>query len=72
MLSLLVADSNAHGGWRPKRNLLPPTNKYQEERTGHYRRISLEAWINLVDLYGLDGYAIAVVSGATPVSPLPC
>lgn len=27
-----------------------------------HRRISLEAWISLVDLYGIDGYAIAVVS----------
>jgi hypothetical protein len=25
------------------------------------RRISLHAWLELVDLYGVDGYAIAVV-----------
>eukprot|EP00981_Chlorochromonas_danica_P013237 scaffold5992_cov158-Ochromonas_danica.AAC.3 len=60
MLSLLRQDSSAPGGWRPKRNLLPPCTKFGEERPGHYRRVSLEAWINLIDLYGVDGYAIAV------------
>ncbi len=29
-----------------------------------HRRITLEAWINLVELYGVDGFAIAVVSVA--------
>jgi hypothetical protein len=28
--------------------------------SGHYRRISFEAWSALVDLYGVDGYALAV------------
>lgn len=61
MLSLLKKDSTVPGGWRAKKNLLPPSTKFGEERPGHYRRISLEAWIQLVDLYGLDGYALAVV-----------
>eukprot|EP01040_Poterioochromonas_malhamensis_P017104 gene17104-19582_t len=60
MLSLLKKDSTVPGGWRAKKNLLPPSTKFGEERPGHYRRISLEAWIQLVDLYGLDGYALAV------------
>eukprot|EP01031_Cornospumella_fuschlensis_P036122 gene36122-43805_t len=60
MLSLLKQDPTAPGGWRPKKNLLPPSTAAGEERPGHYRRISLEAWVNLVDLYGVDGYALAV------------
>lgn len=61
MLSLLKKDSSVPGGWRAKKNLLPPSSKFGEERPGHYRRISLEAWIHLIDFYGLDGYALAVV-----------
>ncbi|RYH01007.1 hypothetical protein EON65_48650 [archaeon] len=33
----------------------------------HPRRISLEAWVNLVDLYGVDGYALAVVCVCMPM-----
>lgn len=62
MLSLLKQDPTVIGGWRPKKNLLPPSTKEGEVRPGHYRRITIEAWIQLVDLYGLDGFAIAVVS----------
>jgi hypothetical protein len=61
MLSLLKQDKLVPGGWRAKKNLLPPSNKFGEERPGHYRRISLEAWVHLVDMYGVDGYALAVV-----------
>ncbi len=61
MLSLIKQDRNAPGGWRAKKSLLAPSNKFGEERPGHYRRISLEAWVHLVDLYGVDGYALAVV-----------
>lgn len=60
MLSLLRQDPTVPGGWRPKRNLLSPSTKPGEERPGHYRRITLETWTNLIDLYGVDGYAIAV------------
>jgi len=60
MLSLIKQDRNAPGGWRAKKSLLAPSNKFGEERPGHYRRISLEAWVHLVDLYGVDGYALAV------------
>eukprot|EP01034_Spumella_vulgaris_P025290 gene25290-31728_t len=62
MWSLLKQDPNAEGGtgWRAKNTLLPPSTKFGEERPGHYRRISLEAWINLVELYNVDGYALAV------------
>ena len=69
MLSLLKEDSSVQGGWRPKKTLKPPQSEMTnakgevtEEFPGHYRRISLEAWIKLVDLYGNTGYAIAVVS----------
>ncbi len=77
MWSLLQQDSSVQGGWRPKNTLLPPSTVFGEERPGHYRlisslhtvtvgdffhrRITLEAWINLVELYGVDGFAIAVV-----------
>ncbi len=61
MLSLIKQDRSAPGGWRAKKSLLAPSNKFGEERPGHYRRISLEAWVHLVDLYGVDGYALAVV-----------
>lgn len=62
MVSLLTQDPLVVGGWRPKNTLLPPSTKFGEERPGHYRRITLEAWINLVDLYGVTGHAVAVVS----------
>ena len=41
-----------------------------EDFPGHYRRISLEAWMQLVDLYGLTepGFALAVVRSS--LSPL--
>ena len=50
--------------WRVKRKLLPPsyaTNQYEDDFPGHYRRISIEAWLVLVELYGVSGPAIAVV-----------
>lgn len=60
MFSLLVQDATSPQGWRPKNTLLPPSTTFGEERPGHYRRISLEAWINLVNIYKVEGCAIAV------------
>lgn len=70
MFTLLKQDASVEGGWRPKNNLLPPESGrvnagvpgggMTEDRPGHYRRISLEAWLKLLDLYGIEGYAIAV------------
>jgi hypothetical protein len=63
MSSLLVRDSSAPNlGYRPKKDLVPPSNAFGKETPGHYRRVTLQTWIQLVDLYGVDGYAIAVVS----------
>lgn len=62
MWSLLVRDSAALDGtgWRALKTLEPPSNEFGAEKPGHYRRVSLEAWIALIELYGLDGYALAV------------
>lgn len=60
MFSLLVADKTAPTGWRPKNTLMPPSNEFGNEFCGHYRRISLEAWIKILELYDCHGYAIAV------------
>lgn len=62
MYSLLQFDSGVEGGWRPKKNLQPPVLNDTEDSPGHYRRVSLPAWLQFVELYGVDGYAIAVVS----------
>jgi len=70
MFTLLKQDNSVDGGWRPKSNLLSPENGklnagipnggITEDRPGHYRRVSLEAWLKLLDLYGIEGFAIAV------------
>jgi hypothetical protein len=63
MFSLLKYDSKTLD-WRPKRNLIKPASnpdpKADAVQPGHYRRISVEAWIKFIDLYGINGYAIAV------------
>lgn len=41
---------------RPKKTLKAPC----KDSPGHYRRISLQVWLKLLDLYGIQGYAIAV------------
>lgn len=62
MASLLVRDSTAPNlGYRPKKDLIPPCTAFGKETPGHYRRVTLETWIKLVDLYGVNGYAIAVL-----------
>mmetsp|Transcript_22786 Transcript_22786/g.20700 ORF Transcript_22786/g.20700 Transcript_22786/m.20700 type:complete len:210 (-) Transcript_22786:33-662(-) len=61
MWPLMQNDPNVPGGWRPKKTLKPPLSKLNEvEFPGHYRRISLQAWLKFVDLYSIQGYAIAV------------
>lgn len=60
MYSLLVKDANAPIGWRPKTKLKPPCGEFGNESPGHYRRVSLEVWIKMVELHGVSGYAIAV------------
>jgi len=63
MFLLLKQDETVDGGWRPK-NTLKPAAASQDpsviDTPGHYRRVTLEVWLKLVDLYGLLGYAIAV------------
>ena len=63
MYTLLKYD-NYTLDWRPKRNLIKPASnpdpKADAAQPGHYRRISVEAWIKFIDLYGINGYAIAV------------
>lgn len=62
MRSLLVDDPTVPGRLRPNRNLMAPNaDEASEEAPGHYRRITFEAWCQLVHLYGTDGPAIAVV-----------
>ena len=63
MFMLLKQDSSIEGGWRPKKTLKPPVASLDpkiEDTPGHYRRVTLEVWLKLIDLYGLQGYAIAV------------
>mmetsp|Transcript_14620 Transcript_14620/g.24202 ORF Transcript_14620/g.24202 Transcript_14620/m.24202 type:complete len:202 (+) Transcript_14620:82-687(+) len=60
MWPLLKKDPSNPVGWRPLKTLLPPSTEFGEERPGHYRRVSFEAWSALVDLYGVNGYALAV------------
>lgn len=63
MQSLLVKDPSVPEGLRPNRSLLPPNAEGTEkdaEAPGHYRRITLDAWLKLLELYGSDGPAIAV------------
>ena len=63
MFSLLKYDSRT-SDWRPKKNLIKPASNPHPQadsaQPGHYRRISVEAWIKFIDLYGINGYAIAV------------
>ena len=63
MFSLLKYDSRT-SDWRPKKNLIKPASNPDPQadaaQPGHYRRISVEAWIKFIDLYGINGYAIAV------------
>ena len=62
MKSLLVEDPTVPGGLRPNKNLMAPNaDEASDEAPGHYRRITYEAWSQLVLLYGTDGPAIAVV-----------
>lgn len=37
MLTLLKQDKQVPGGWRPKKNLIAPSTKLGEEKSGHYR-----------------------------------
>eukprot|EP00601_Ochromonadales_sp_CCMP2298_P037185 CAMPEP_0173360780 /NCGR_PEP_ID=MMETSP1144-20121109/20805_1 /TAXON_ID=483371 /ORGANISM="non described non described, Strain CCMP2298" /LENGTH=208 /DNA_ID=CAMNT_0014310227 /DNA_START=86 /DNA_END=708 /DNA_ORIENTATION=- len=60
MWPLLKKDPLSPGGYRPLNTLLPPSSEFGSERPGHYRRISFEAWAALADLYGVNGYALAV------------
>ncbi|CAE7747066.1 unnamed protein product, partial [Symbiodinium microadriaticum] len=61
MMSLLVRDPKSPGGLRPNRSLLPPNADQEvDESPGHYRRVTLDAWCQLVEMYGVDGPAIAV------------
>lgn len=65
MFSLLMQDSGVPGGWRAKKTLLPPIVSVAndgsiDQHPGHYRRISLEVWLKLIDMYGIDGFALAV------------
>ena len=65
MKSLMVRDSSAPDGWRPKNTLKPAflknTNTVEEiEDPGHYRRVSLQVWLKLLELYGTNGGAMAV------------
>eukprot|EP01032_Pedospumella_encystans_P023151 gene23151-26212_t len=60
MWPLLKEDINEPGGWRPLKTLLPPCTEFGQERPGHYRRVSFEVWCALIDLYGVEGFAIAV------------
>lgn len=60
MWSLLWDDPSVPGGWRPTNTLLPPSTEFGNEHPGHYRRVTLEAWLGFVELYGVNGYAIAV------------
>ena len=62
---LLTQDSSALNGWRPLRTLKPPNyektlNEQADETPGHYRRIHIEAWKKLEELYGVNGPVIAV------------
>lgn len=62
---LLAKDKKSPTGWRPKKTLLPPklaADKFEDDFPGHYRRITEEAWLMLIDMYGIKGPAIAVVS----------
>ncbi len=65
MKSLLVRDTAVPDGWRPKNTLKPAflknTNTLEEvEDPGHYRRVSLQVWLKLLELYGTNGGALAV------------
>lgn len=63
MRSLLVKDTSVEGGLRPNKCILRPNaegTEKDDEAPGHYRRITMEAWLKLVELYGTDGPAIAV------------
>ena len=60
MFNLLTNDQSVPGGWRPRNTLLPPSNEFGNEFIGHYRRITLETWLKVIDMYGVKGYAIAV------------
>mmetsp|Transcript_2626 Transcript_2626/g.3943 ORF Transcript_2626/g.3943 Transcript_2626/m.3943 type:complete len:208 (-) Transcript_2626:186-809(-) len=59
MSSLLVSSSD--GSLRPNRSLKPPNwDENGEESPGHFRRVTLDTWLQLLELYGSDGPAIAV------------
>ena len=65
MFPLLTQDITAEYGWRPKKNLIKPICAPEDPRVedtpGHYRRVSFEVWTKLYELYGMNGFAIAVV-----------
>lgn len=42
MLTLLKEDKQVPGGWRPKKNLIPPSTKLGEEKPGHYRSVQYD------------------------------
>jgi hypothetical protein len=54
--SLVIKDKTS-GLLRPRNTLNPPT----QSDPGHYRRVSLEVWLKLLNMYGCDGPAIAVL-----------
>jgi hypothetical protein len=63
---LLTKDKKTPSGWRPKLSLKPPSlaqDKFDESSPGHFRRITLEAWTILVEMYDVEegAPAIAVV-----------
>lgn len=66
MFSLLTADSTVELNWRPKTTLKAPITAPDDPRVvdhpGHYRRVGFEVWTKLLDLYGINGFAIAVVN----------
>ena len=82
--ALIKEDESAEGGWRPKNTLQPPTrNKIDtgdyskpefDVKPGHYRRVPLDVWRGLVDLYGQTEpkFCIAVKGNTkeTPASDL--
>ena len=65
MLSLMMSEPSEPLRVRPKYNMKPPVcdaaDPNVENSPGHYRRVTKECFAALEELYGIDGYPMAVL-----------